>query len=331
MSSYTFRIRFFLRDDLRFDSDQQEIKLITLDNSAEISLEAHSESKISETNHLVMFGRGFGSKKEARKVGIRAKRALWLTGVDIRFGLDLGSDSPSGVITKKGKEVFEEKIGKEVLPDTHGLMVYQNGEEKVLINFEAEAQVKKPTSKFENSFSDHFFAKNMNKKVELGAELYNLSHFESSDRAKFLTLISVIEVLSPNLQSPEIVRIFVEKKILPLTDTLKSKLENEGWDSDRVNKEIQSFKSRLGYLKNRSFRQKVRHLIKKYLSNQKYLEKDAGDFFDKCYDLRSKMVHDGEIEEELNLRQYKDKLDKLVSDLITEMVNGKETDEQLGE
>jgi len=320
--SYNFRIRFFLRDDLRISFEQSEVPIMELGQGRKILLKSHSEDKITETNHLIVVGKNFSSEESANMVGKRTKRALWLTGAKIKLWVDLGKGKPKGGLAKQEKKSLKEERGIEFLEDVHGLTTYQSDEDKAFINFSGALQSRKNAKKFKDNFCDSFkIANDMNKKKTLATELYNLSHFESSTRAKFWMLISAVEVLSPELETPVPINDFVDEKLDNLAEELKSKLESKNdseWPTVRIDNQIHSFRSEFGNLKNVSIRQKAHKLIRKNLDDKCYANQNANDFFEECYNLRSNLIHSGEISKDVNLKRYTEGLGNLVQDIILE-------------
>lgn len=74
-------------------------------------------------------------------------------------------------------------------------------------------------------------------------------------------------------------------------------------------------KTALGNLKNKSIGQKTRELISRLCPDLQYDSYSAVTFWNKCYDLRSKILHNGSIE--LNVLQERHQLlHNLVIDIL---------------
>ena len=74
-------------------------------------------------------------------------------------------------------------------------------------------------------------------------------------------------------------------------------------------------KNDIGRLKIKSIGKKCKNLIEKYCSEKAYAGLDALSFFDKCYKLRSGLVHSGKMNME-ELGVYDEALKRLVVDTI---------------
>lgn len=139
----------------------------------------------------------------------------------------------------------------------------------------------------------------------LAFELYGLSHFESAERARFLTLINAIESISENtMRRPEAVK-HVEK-LIELTRC-----------SGLPDSDIHSMIVSLNWLRQESISKTGRDLIDRVLGDKGYDGKVAKHFFQHCYGVRSDLVHRGKLSDDtVILRTLVSELDQLVADLL---------------
>ena len=124
---------------------------------------------------LILQGGGFSLEEEARAAGMPVKTAVMLAGLLLGVGIDVG---PNQVL---GLQVVPEINRATTLGMTFGRPVLKNP----ISNSNLEEKVAE----------SYALDKALTKKQTLAAQLYNQSHFQSSDVARFLTLISAIEAL----------------------------------------------------------------------------------------------------------------------------------------
>lgn len=263
------------------------------------------EKSLKDSSEFIIKGVGSSTEEEAREEGMKVKNALMWFGINNRLGVNfIKSTGKSSNFLKK--ELFD-KFGVTVLDD-NGLNIYpENDESTVFISFSGEGYgIHKPLKPFAETFQNGLNIE-LNKKKKLSLELYNASHFESSIRAKFLTLIIAIEsLISPIKKSDEAVK-FIE-----------SLIEQTG---QQAREDIKSLVDRLGDLKIESISSSAKSLVKKHLEYKQYDGNSAEGFFKKCYDIRKKLVHDGDLPEGIgDLSKITINLDKMVSDLLISCV-----------
>lgn len=303
MPSYGFRIRFLLPEDCGINHDAKILQIPLPTRDKEVLLKSVSEANIKDSNNLAIFASGFSSSHEADICGRRVKNSLLLCGLCFQMGFDVGKDEARGVITEYGKELLKKtrkmKEKTLLLNDIHGLCVYPE-EKSVDVRF-ASTSIQFRIGKSPTRFVEEFkkaYELNPTDKQSLALELYNTSHFESSLRARFLTLVTAVECLCIQDEQPDPVVKYVE--------TLIEQAKKSGIEAVQEN----SFLGRLGALKIESISKSCRRLV------EKHLDVGAVDLFQECYDIRSDLSHDGKCQEGVDLGTYTPELDKLVSQLI---------------
>lgn len=110
---------------------------------------------------------------------------------------------------------------------------------------------------------------------QLALDLYNLSHFENASKTRFLTLITVVEVLS------------VKAKRAPAALALIADFRKALETSQMSSNEKQRLHDGLGNLKWESIGASCRDFVARYAGPPDV------DYFSRCYKARSELVHDG--------------------------------------
>lgn len=308
--TYGARIRFFLDPTERLNHKAESFGIQfdgiswVLKPFGNTPKNAHPR-KISETDHLVLTARGFPSEEFAKESGARVKAALSLCGALLRIGVDVGRDSSDFVPTNYWKEQVRQNTGKEIHKDLHGLTVYPEQPPAILVYGSVTPTVARSFERFEKSFARAYTASSVSPRLELALQLYARSHFETSVRTRFLSLISAVEAIAVQQTRSE--------KVSELVDEL-TKLVQAAEVEPCDRKAMLSSVARLEY---ESIGQACRRVVKSHLTNAVYGEKEAVQFFKRCYDVRSNLLHEGDVPDSTQvLRGLVDKLDRLVADLL---------------
>src|SRR5690606_6816106 len=100
------------------------------------------------SRHLVVNARGFENCKQARAFGAQFKNAVIVASALRQFGVDVGEDSPTGMIAQSVKDSFKAQRGVTLRDDVHGLDIFQDNEMVRIITVSAEAKVSTPAQIF---------------------------------------------------------------------------------------------------------------------------------------------------------------------------------------
>lgn len=127
-------------------------------------------------------------------------------------------------------------------------------------------------------------------KLRLGIDLYFLSHFRSSDFARFLVLCVVLETVAPKPPTSKLCADLIDKWIAEADTQSKNRPMH-----DVEREQLVSLARRLENLKEQSHRSRIQNFVKDTLSrdgraNSDDLAREARDL----YDIRGKLTHTGE-------------------------------------
>jgi hypothetical protein len=151
----------------------------------------------------------------------------------------------------------------------------------------------------------------LNDKTMLALDLYNLSYNESTDRAKFLTYITIFELLSDGKKKAYSIQSYIDKLECIVDSNLEEKII-----TIEVGKDV---KAGLGRLREVSIQEKASELIKEYIEGDAhYNNLKANVFFKKCYGKRSGMLHQGSMKVPTEMI---DELKRLTRDLLLSILN----------
>lgn len=148
------------------------------------------------------------------------------------------------------------------------------------------------------------------KKLKLGLELYNASRHEVSKTSEFLTLVMAMESLLKQKER--------SKDAVELVKQFKTMLQESIIDEDTKNSMLGSLK----FLEKESINQGLQRLANNYLHDKTYNDSPANKFIKHCYNIRSKLVHDGETSETTEkLLTLTGQLKNFVSDFLIQKLN----------
>ena len=314
MLKYHFAVRFRLPERITLNWEERTMNIYLPSKQKTYTLAAFSGESIEESQWLLIKddGEGFSTEKEAVEAGRNVKNAIMWCSANTRTGVDVGDDKTRGGITKYGIDQLRRECGIRPLNAVHGLQVYE--EDPCLptrfISTSAYASVRKSVQNYEQYFRRAVdMSLELTEKETLAFELYGLSHFESSSRARLLTLTTVVEIISENQPRSVKTMEHVEKLI-----TITS-------DSSLPKPEIQSLQGSLTKLKQESISKTARDLVERFLGAGQYAGRPAKKFFRDCYAARSSLVHDGKLRGNIvDLRTDVLELDRLVADLLVASV-----------
>ena len=298
---YNFEISLDLTGRTFINCPERVLEIEVLKEQPPFKLRAINEERLrlDKSKNLSLVGSGFENEETAYAVGKRALHTLLICGVEEKIGINVGYEKSSGGMTQQYLKKIEDKFGVKCKNSVPGLCVYEEG--TVFVTPFGSGIALKSVEGFINSFKKAFSKScDLSEKETLAFELYNMSYFESTPRARFLTLVICIEVLCDQVKrNPE--SLDLVEQFISLT-----------MDSGLPKKEIVSLKGSLERLKNISISQSGKNLVQRQLGDVSYGGKIAKQFFQHCYDIRSIMVHDGKAE----FKHLISELDRMVSDLL---------------
>jgi len=301
---YNFRLKFELSEGTSFNCEESCLKISSSNKDIVYTLyPANKEKSIKDSSVFIIKGVGFSTEEKAYEEESKARKALMWYGT--KFNVGVNFNKKTGRFSKFAKKFFLDKFGVRVLNDKFGVNVYSESDKQTYFgSVSAKGSVIKSVKPFIETFQQGLNIE-LNDKENLGFELYNASCFESSIRARFLTLIIAIESLikqkSRNYNVVEYVKFLIKKT--RQTDLNKN--------------DIESLVSKLEELKSESISSGGKSLIRKYLKSKQYNSKSAEIFFNDCYKIRGKLVHTGNPPEKTgDFSKITNELNKMVSDLL---------------
>jgi len=144
-------------------------------------------------------------------------------------------------------------------------------------------------------------------RILLAMEIYSSSRLEVTQRAKFISLITALEALSAQ-QSYKPYCDFVQEKV----DDLIKAIQNEKRIPDKVRRSLcDRIKRELNI---ESVRQAILKVVTHFLK-----EKDNKKLFEKAYDIRSSLLHDGKTNN--NLHEIIQSTSQMIRRIISSCLN----------
>jgi hypothetical protein len=306
VNTYTFRLRFTVSHAPALLHDGESLELALSGLPGPCILVPFYGGLVRDAKEFVLKASGFPTEEHAREAGERTRAALRITFTDLRVGLSVG-DRPSTL--SFGKVVHDQasESGYELRGDAHGLLVYPDEPPVCFMSMQGSLVVTSPLDTFTEQFAKTF-EKNPSSTdaVTLGLELYGLSYFETSARARFVTLISAIESSAKRVTRTSEAKDFVDDLI---SQTRASQLS----ETDK-----HQLAAALGNLKTESISSACRRFV------EENGEPGDADTWAQCYQLRHSMLHSGSTPVEL--RDLLPKLDEVVRRVLLKVVSHRTSD-----
>jgi hypothetical protein len=266
------------------------------------------KSSIRESEWLRFACRDFPDEEGARAHGQSLKGHLRLAAVKSHLPLNVGRDQ---VHSRAGKSVIDHAAeqGIQILPGVHGLMVYEQTEVDVYMWNSARGVSVVSSDRLLDSLQAvaSLGAPPDGSQLALACDLYSQAMFETSQAARFISLVTAIEALVKRgrfsqairevLRTAEAAALAELEQMKPLPDAST----------------LNSIRGRFRDLQRESITQAFRRLARTYGNSQGY--GDSGtpeEFAASVYSLRSRIVHGESVSDSLPVAH----LMVLVSDII---------------
>jgi len=283
MPDYTFIIKFIISPHQRFqiELNSYEFNLQSIDIPAKL-LPKNPKHKISESTEFIITSSGWKSEEMAQNNGDKFIHALMIALTLERIGFDFGLRISQLDIKTKQYDWISRYLALEApVEDIHGVKVIETkdikkiprlGKTNPIIRSEIDTIEQYLKQAIEHN---HRLTNNQ----IISVEAYNSSFFQDNPDIKFLLRFIAVEALiTQDRRSQRIVE-HIEELI---GHTKKSNLEPNEKDL---------LTSAIGSLKNQSIKQSGAELVSKHLGSKKYMDIPASKFFEKCYKVRSELVH----------------------------------------
>ncbi len=278
---FKFRLRFHLQEGHVIDIDRERVELLKRDGGPTIVLRGDKET-IKTSSYLIVVGEPYASSDEAMKDALMLRERLLAMAARKRIGINLGEDVLRAGFTKKALDYYREELGKPARNDVHGIDVWAASGKTAFIRMDVSSSLTIGGDQFLSLMKEILAAPSpLSGNEGLSAELFALSHFDSSPRSRFLTLMTAIEALLTAAPRPDEAQAFVEETVARVKDLA----------CDSATKE--ALRSSLQWLKSESIGQTGRKLAEELLGEQTYLDRVAKKFFAYIYGVRSEIMHSG--------------------------------------
>ncbi|MEX2653123.1 MAG: hypothetical protein WD473_11865 [Acidimicrobiia bacterium] len=227
--------------------------------------------------------------------------------------MDLGEDTSSTRWARSVRDKLREVHGVDLRGDVHGIDIVDDDDPPpAYVRMEAEGLVGVPIDRFLTALgaalADHYSSP-LAPRDRLAAEVFMAAAFEATTRARFLTQVTVLEILADRGPRPDTARVVLERTLRNL-DEVREQLDGADY---------QSLRSGIAGLKQESISHSLRRLGTSLdPSAIPGLGGEAvEDFLSRCYKVRSLLVHDGDTPENVDLRQIAGTLHFLVRGILT--------------
>ncbi len=249
----------------------------------DVALVARTGIPIDKSEYLVLRGDGYGSETEARSAGERFRDALTVALSRIHVGADFGERAAKSGFTEQGLKWLETQSGARMLNDEHGLMTFESVPPPRFVELKMDAAFGRSGAKFEEAF--RLAAKRadpVSEKARVAFDVYAASFFATRPDARLLLLMMALETLLQPQPRDAPTRAHLDQLIRATTESISLPPS-----------EKESLRNALRQLMNESIRRAGQRLVADRLRGRAYMELEPAAFFQRCYALRSRLVHGG--------------------------------------
>ena len=277
--TWGFRIRLELPEGLRIGSPD---KVLTFHDEqvGDFELRAAQVESLKDAETLTLRAEGFASSEVAEQAAVRCRGLVEKAFALSNIGADFGDRAAHGHLTTTGREMLGHGEDVQVLDDVHGVQVFEADPPPRFAGFHIGGiQVGRNVEQFKAAVLRVIEAEAvMSGPERLSYDLFSASHSLSNPDARFVMLMMAVETLiDPQLRTAD-VRAHVDHLTKATTE------------SDLPKNEKASIKGTLEWLQRESIGQAGSRLAES-LEDKEYLGEAPGEFFRRCYDLRSALVH----------------------------------------
>ncbi|WP_339934188.1 hypothetical protein [Vreelandella glaciei] len=311
MPTFRFRLRFNIAQKGIISGDDEQYEF-NLPNGKAASLLGVGAKKFSEAKSFVILSGGYSTEQDALNYGFKLKDAVLFYGTIFRVGVDVGKDKASSFLSKYMKDKIFDEHGLVMIDDVHGVTAYSEEHPTSCSSISATGLVNVRdagflTEKLCGLVKDGY---TLSDQVKLAMELMTASFFESSSRARFLTLVLAAEsILTPEYRSSE---------VQSVVDDLKARTKS----SNLKEQDKSSILGTLNWLYKDSISQSLKKMAQSHLHDRTYGGFPSDKFIQKCYEARSKLVHSGAVNESKhNIGTLAANLEVYMKDMLTKLAS----------
>jgi hypothetical protein len=274
------RIQFKLPRDRRLNADTSTLPVVRPEVPTPFELVAQGKEVITNSDTLVLRSAALPTYEAADELGQRAQFAVLIAATSVRLGVDLGKDAPKSGWFPAGLQMLREQSGlppeTAMLNDQLGLILVDATRKTAFASFGAQGIIGTPVERFLEAFAEgYLLAPSLTAKAILALELFSASKFETSLRARFLTMVSAIECIAErSSRSREAVGF-----IKAIGAQLATASLNE---ADRM-----QLRGALRDLEKTSISGSTKEIVGRHCGTE------GAKFFGKCYQARSELLHAG--------------------------------------
>jgi hypothetical protein len=257
------------------------LALPTISSRSSIVLRARQDDlKICDSDQLAVIGSGYESARDAEVEGRRVRKAITVALARVRVGADFGDRAAKGVFTEHGLKWVEQQIGQRALNNVHGLMVFETIPKPRFASSNAQLTRGTTPESFLSAYAKSLeLSPALSQREELSYTLFNTSFFQPTADSRFLLLIMAVEALiEPEPRCGE---------SLAHVESLIQQTKNAALSAQERN----SMLGTLRWLRVESINQAGRRIAGERLGSRTYIGMTAADFFTRCYQMRSNLVH----------------------------------------
>ena len=275
--TWCFRIRVNLRPTSKLQCEDREWIIDQPDSGQQVKLAALATTSLAEARRVALRGEGYATEAAAVSAGQEWRARLMKAFLPLPVGADFGDRAPHGSFTEHGLAAYAP--GQRALNDVHGLMVFECEPAPVFISMDIPAwTISSPHERLVAAMAYAIDTGGLSEARQVSYDLWAASFGQESAEARFALLMIALEaMIDPDPRS---------EQCRQHVDFLIRATKNSGLPTS----EVASMVGVLNWLRNESIGQAGKNLART-LEPRQYNGMAPAAFFNKCYAVRSRLVH----------------------------------------
>ncbi len=275
--TWCFRIRVNLRPTSKLQCEEHEWIIDQPNPGQQVKLVALATTSLAEARRVALRGEGYATEAAAVSAGQEWRARLMKAFLPLPVGADFGDRAPHGSFTEHGLAAYAP--GQRALNDVHGLMIFECEPAPVFISMDIPAwTISSPHERLVAAMAYAIDTGGLSEARQVSYDLWAASFGQESAEARFALLMIALEaMIDPDPRS---------EQCRQHVDFLIRATKNSGLPTS----EVASMVGVLNWLRNESIGQAGKNLART-LEPRQYNGMAPAAFFNKCYAVRSRLVH----------------------------------------
>jgi hypothetical protein len=318
-SFFRFRLRFRIAQTGKIRSLNEQRKRVFVNwKNKKLAVVAFGSDSLGNTDTFDLSAGGYASADEAAEEASSLRLTLMTVGAALGSGLGIAAPQPSPQNIEQPQmdarfdcEDNPVETPIQMVTSRSDFIIFEQTEADAdYVSFEAGGMVVinaiSPEGLFETCAGMIPQATNFSSHQKMVLELFNAAYFENSVEAKFLTWMLAMEAISNSRRRPDRI-VAIVQEMRNLLSQGREGLTKIGNLTEAEVKSLDGLKTTLEHAENESISQAMQRIANDAAGHMIFGTRKADSFMKYCYNVRSTLVHSG------NIGKYKEEFGEVLS------------------